>query len=48
MLQSIIENSKKNDVINKKSTEIDLNKAKDVRSKIHPKTKIKGRHKKKL
>jgi hypothetical protein len=33
MLQSIAKNSKKNDVINKKSTEIDLNKAKYVPSK---------------
>jgi hypothetical protein len=33
MLQSIAENNKKNDFINKKSTETDLNKAKDVPGK---------------
>jgi hypothetical protein len=33
MLQSIAENSKNNDVISKKSVELDLNKANDVPSK---------------
>jgi hypothetical protein len=33
MLQSIAENNKKNDFINKKSTKTDLNKAKDVPGK---------------
>jgi hypothetical protein len=33
MLQSIAENSKKNDVSNKKSVEIDLNTTKNISSK---------------
>ena len=41
MLQSIAENNKKNDLISKKSTESDPNKAKDIPSKKSSKNQVK-------